>query len=48
MKIKDIKICYEPVPATQEQLDDIFNFILNKIEEYESVALLEEVNESNK
>lgn len=36
-KTKLIEIHYEPLPVTQEQLDDIFNFVFNKIAEYETI-----------
>lgn len=37
MSKNELKIRYEALPATQEQLDDIFNFVFNKIAEYEAI-----------
>jgi hypothetical protein len=46
MRDKKFTIKYEAIPATQEQLDDIFFFVLNKIEEKEVLDNSKELSDT--
>ena len=37
MKQKTMKIKYEAIPTTEEQITDIFRFVFDKIAEYEAL-----------